>query len=294
MRLIFATALMALAAAACGGGDKESEAAAPAADAPLSYEARLDAVLAGDHRTEQERARDAFRHPKETLLFFGIEPGMSVIEAWPGGGWYTQVIAPYLKTGGGTYYAAAFSRENASGRILDAVVAFERAYVNQPEIYGDVVMSALGGNMAPDGPVDAILTFRNLHNWQSQGVSDDLFHAFYNALKPGGVFGIVAHRADGANLPRNGAMGYLYTDDVIALAERAGFVFEAASEANANPADTKDHPFGVWTLPPVSRTAAVRGIETPNLDPERYKAIGESDRMTLRFRKPGAEAAATE
>ena len=124
--------------------------------------------------------------------------------------------------------------------------------------------------------------------------SDDLFRAFYNALKPGGVFGIVAHRADGANLPRNGAMGYLYTDDVIALAESAGFVFEAASEANANPADTKDHPFGVWTLPPVSRTAAVRGIETPNFDPERYAAIGESDRMTLRFRKPGAEAAATE
>ena len=123
---------------------------------------------------------------------------MSVIEAWPGGGWYTQVIAPYLKTGGGTYYAAAFSRENATGRILDSVIAFERAYAEQPETYGEVVLTALGGNIAPDGPVDAILTFRNLHNWQSQGVTEDLFRVFYDALKPGGVFGVVAHRADGA------------------------------------------------------------------------------------------------
>lgn len=294
MRSIFATALMALAAAACGGGNSGDEAAPTAESAPLSNEARLDAVLAGDHRTEQERARDVFRHPKETLLFFGIEPGMSVVEAWPGGGWYTQVIAPYLKTGGGTYYAAAFSRANATGRILDSVIAFERAYVDQPEIYGEVVMTDLSGDVAPDGPVDAILTFRNLHNWQSQGAANDLLRAFYDALKPGGVFGIVAHRADGADLPRDGSTGYLYTDDVIALAEAAGFVFEAASEANANPADTKDHPFGVWTLPPVSRTTAVRGIETPNFDPARYQAIGESDRMTLRFRKPGAEPAATE
>ena len=219
---------------------------------------------------------------------------MSVVEVWPGGGWYTQVIAPFLKTGGGKYYAASFAREGANERILASLNAYHDLYVARPEIYGDVTMSALTGPIAPDGPVDAILTFRNLHNWIAQDVADDYLADFYEALKPGGVFGIVQHRANGSGAPRDGSWGYVYTDDVIALAEDAGFAFEEAAEINANPADTKDHPFGVWTLPPVSRTSTVQGMQSPDFDPARYATIGESDRMTLRFRKPGTEISTSE
>ncbi len=280
---------------ACGGaGQSENEEATSAERTSLSYETHFDAILAGDHRTPQERARDGHRHPKETLLFFGIEPDMSVVEVWPGGGWYTQVIAPFLKTGDGKYYAASFAREGANERILASLNAYHDLYVARPEIYGDVSMSALTGPIAPDGPVDAILTFRNLHNWIAQDVADDYLSDFFEALKPGGILGIVQHRANGSGAPRDGSWGYVYTDDVIALAEEAGFAFEEAAEINANPADTKDHPFGVWTLPPVSRTSTVQGLQTPDFDPARYAAIGESDRMTLRFRKPVAQTLTSE
>ncbi|MHA7873745.1 MAG: class I SAM-dependent methyltransferase, partial [Hyphococcus sp.] len=247
-------------------------------------------ILAGDHRTAEERARDAHRHPKETLLFFGVEPQMSVVEIWPGGGWYTQVIAPYLKSGGGVYYAAGFPRAGASERVIESLDAFKRNYVDQPDIYGNVVMTVLGETIAPDGPADVVLTFRNVHNWASREVAEQYFRSFYAALKPGGILGVVEHRADGANLPRDGSSGYMYTDDVIALAEAAGFKLEAASEINANPLDTKDHPFGVWTLPPVRRSSTVRGMEEANFDRAAYDAIGESDRMTLKFRKPETDA----
>ncbi|MEO1243443.1 MAG: hypothetical protein AAFX54_16150 [Pseudomonadota bacterium] len=284
---ILGVAAAGLLLAACGGSKTAENDGAPQEEAAaLSNEARLDAILAGDHRTPQERARDAHRHPKETLLFFGIEPDMTVVEIWPGGGWYTQVIAPYLKTGGGKYYAAGFSREGANERILASLKAYEDFYAGNPELYGEVDLSALSGPIAPDGPVDAILTFRNLHNWGQAGTAATYMAAFYDALKPGGVLGVVQHRADGSDAPRNGAYGYLYTDDVIELAQSVGFVFEEASEVNANIADTKDHPFGVWTLPPVSRSANVQGMQAPGFDPARYAAIGESDRMTLRFRKP--------
>lgn len=280
---------------ACGGsGSNEGDDASSNEQTTVSYETRFDTIMASDHRTPQERARDAHRHPKETLLFFGIEPDMSVVEIWPGGGWYTQVIAPFLKTGGGKYYAASFAREGANERILASLNAYHELYVARPEIYGDVTMSALTGPIAPDGPVDAILTFRNLHNWIAQDIADDYLSDFYEALKPGGVLGIVQHRANGSGAPRDGSWGYVYTDDVIALAEDAGFVFEEAAEINANPADTKDHPFGVWTLPPVSRTSTVQGLQMADFDPSRYAEIGESDRMTLRFRKPGTETATSE
>ena len=278
--------------AACGNGQEASSSdstpqAANQEQAPDNA-ATLASVLAGDHRSDEERTRDAFRHPAETLLYFGIEPDMHVVEVWPGGGWYTQVIAPYLKTGGGAFYAAGFSPVGASERAQASLAAFENMYVNNPDVYGDVRMSVLGegGDIAPEGSVDAILTFRNVHNWQGRGAADGYFKEFYDALKPGGVLGVVEHRADGAELPRDGSSGYVYTDDVIALAEAAGFTFEGASEINANQDDTKDHPFGVWTLPPVRRSSEVRGQEDPEFDRARYDAIGESDRMTVKFRKP--------
>jgi predicted methyltransferase len=250
--------------------------------------AQLSAVLAGDHRTEEERARDMYRHPVETLMFFGVEPSMAVVEVSPGGGWYSQVIAPYLNTGGGKFYAAGFPSEGASERALAALATYRETYVDHPEIYGAVEMTALGEghHIAPPGSADVVLTFRNVHNWQMNGSAQANFNEFYNALKPGGVLGVVEHRADGSSAPDDGTSGYVYTDDVKALAKAAGFEFDSSSEVNANAADTKDHPFGVWTLPPVRRSSAVRGQDDPEFDRAKYDAIGESDRMTLKFRKP--------
>lgn len=278
-------AAMGLGLAACGGKEK----AAPVEEAaPLDNAARLDAVLAGDHRSDEERARDQYRHPKETLLFFGLAPDMTVVEVYPGGGWYTQVIAPYMKTGGGKLYAASFPAEGASERARAALDTFHKTYVEAPDTYGDVEMATLGAghHIAPEGAADVVVTFRNIHSFMGRGTAEETFEEFYRALKPGGVLGVVEHRADGADLPRDGSKGYVYTDDVVAMAEAAGFEFDSASEINANLADTKDHPFGVWTLPPVRRSAQINGEDDPNFDRAHYDSIGESDRMTLKFRKP--------
>ncbi len=286
-----ALASLAFGLSACGGKNEETGAAkADAEPVAMDNGARLDAVLAGDHRTAEERARDTWRHPKETLLFFGVDPDMTVVEVSPGGGWYTQVIAPYLKTGGGKLYGAGFAPEGASERALNANATFRATYVENPETYGNVEQTFLGQghNIAPEGTADAVLTFRNVHNWQNRGQAEAAFAAFYRALKPGGVLGVVEHRADGTDLPHDGSSGYVYTDDVIALATGAGFDFDATSEINANAADTKDHPFGVWTLPPVARSSAIRGQDDPAFDRTPYDAIGESDRMTVKFRKPMA------
>lgn len=289
--LLSALALSGL--AACGQ-DKAAD-AAPSTEpadaqtaeksAAMSSEDSLAAVLASDHRSEEERARDAYRHPSETLLFFGVTPEMSVVEVSPGGGWYTKIIAPYLKSGGGAYYAANFDPAS-SDYAARSVTAFKENYMSAPETYGDVNLTVLGGEagIAPAGTADAVLTFRNVHNWTGRGVAGDYFAQFYDALKPGGVLGVVEHRADTPE--GEGDSGYVTEATVIALAEAAGFELDARSEINANAADTKDHPFGVWTLPPVRRSSAVRGQEDPDFDRAKYDAIGESDRMTLKFRKP--------
>lgn len=283
---------LATALAACSGGEKAEEetAAAETEAAAPDPGSAFDAILAGEHRTDEERARDPFRNPKETLMFFGVEPGMSVVEIWPGGGWYTQVIAPYLKEGGGKYYAAGFSRDGASERVIASLDAFQSNYVEQPDVYGDIEMTVLEGDgaIAPEGAADLVLTFRNVHNWMTHGTAEAHFAKFYAALKPGGVLGVVEHRADGTDLAHDGSSGYVFTDDVIMLAEAAGFEFDSASEINANPNDTKNHPFGVWTLPPVRRSSEVRGVTDPDFDRAPYDAIGESDRMTVKFRKPYA------
>lgn len=285
--------LVAAAGAACS--PKSDRAAEPAPAPPV--EVLLDDAIAGEHRSPEERARDRYRHPKETLMFFGLEPDMTVVEVWPGGGWYTNIVAPVLKRGGGVYVAAGLDPRSGE-RAQEAVAAFRTRIESDPELYGAVVMTVLGpdAKIAEDGSADLILTFRNVHNWLAAGTAQANFKAFYDALKPGGVLGVVEHRAaPDASPDSETATGYVREDTVKALARAAGFEFEAASEINANPRDTRDHPFGVWTLPPTSRTSTVRGVEDPAFDRAKYIAIGESDRMTLKFRKPlGADGALLE
>jgi predicted methyltransferase len=267
----------------CGRNDQSREEAA--APALVDASALLAAAIEGPHRTPEERARDVWRHPAETLAFFGVEPGMTVVEAWPGGGWYTKILAPYLRSGGGAYYAAQVDPA-ASDAAAEAVSRFKAEYADAA-LYGDIRMTTLGaGPIAPEGSADVVLTFRNVHNWIAAGTAEEHFKSFHRALKPGGVLGVVDHRASEAADEANGATGYVKESTVKALAAAAGFDFVEASEINANPKDTKDHPFGVWTLPPVRRSSAVAGVESPGFDRARYDAIGESDRMTLKFRKP--------
>ena len=281
---IFLVLASVLALSACGAQTNEAVSETPQPAAPTA-EDFLDQAIAGDHRSDEEKARDGFRNPKATLQFFGVAPDMTVVEIWPGGGWYTNVIAPYLAKGDGVYYAASFDPAR-SERAAAAVAAFEEKFGDRA-LYGDVRSSVLGGDgaIAPDGAADVVLTFRNVHNWMGGGAAPTFFEKFYTALKPGGILGVVEHRADDPQTPIQ--TGYMTEDAVIALALAAGFELEARSEVNANAADTKDHPFGVWTLPPVRRSSAARGAPpAPDFDRAKYDAIGESDRMTLKFRKP--------
>lgn len=272
-------------AASCG---KDGTGTGPPETAAPTIGALLDEAIAGDHRTAEEKARDQHRHPKETLLFFGLEPSMTVVEVWPGGGWYTNILAPVLKRGGGAYYAAGLDPQS-SERAREAVAAFEAKFAANEELFGTVRMTVLGPGqeIAPAGSADLVLTFRNVHNWLAAGTAEGNFKLFYDALKPGGVLGVVEHRANpDASEESEKTSGYVREATVKALAAGAGFELDSASEINANPKDTKDHPFGVWTLPPTRRSSAVRGVEDPGFDRAKYDAIGESDRMTLKFRKP--------
>lgn len=276
-------AFAALALLSCSAQDKGSD--PQEAREPLDAGALLDAALAGQTRTDADRARDQWRHPKETLQFFGVEPSMTVVEIWPGGGWYARILAPYLKSGGGRYVAAQVDPAT-SERAAAAVDRF-RADFSDASLYGEISITALGdGDIAPEGSADVVLTFRNVHNWISNGTAEGNFKAFHRALKPGGVLGVVEHRAAESADAADTSSGYVKESTVRALAESAGFEFSGSSEINANPKDTKDHPFGVWTLPPVRRSSVSPGQEDPNFDRAKYDAIGESDRMTLKFVKP--------
>ena len=228
----------------------------------------LAEALAGAHRSPENKARDVYRHPLETLEFFGVEPDMTVVESWPGGGWYTQVLAPYLQDKG-TFIGAQPRAREAWDAMLDA----------NPDVYGKVVRVDLSKEaMAAPGSVDVILDFRNAHNWlRSAERAQGLAKAWHDALKPGGIVGIVDHRQDADAPPPEGRSGYIKEQDLIDFMSANGFEFVAKSEVNANPKDTKDHPRSVWTLPP--------SLALGDQDREKYLAIGESDRLTMTFRK---------
>ncbi len=262
--------------------------AAAAEPAPAAQPADpLAAALAGAHRSDANKARDAWRHPQETLAFFGFKPTATVIEITPGGGWYTEVLAPALK-GQGTLVTAVVDPASATTDGAKAYyergnTAFDEKLKGATDVYGDVrvhTFSATAPNFGADESADLVLTFRNVHNWLGSNSADAMFQGFFKVLKPGGTLGVVEHRAPvGSKAATDSDSGYMTEDAVIALATAAGFELAEKSEINANPKDTHDHPNGVWTLPP--------SLNVPDgEDAEKYKAIGESDRMTLRFTKP--------
>ncbi|RKT26647.1 putative methyltransferase [Paraburkholderia sp. RAU2J] len=274
-----------LAACASPSASNPSTATATPASAPtFAPPTSLDAAVSNPQRSAQARARDIYRHPKETLQFFELTPSQSVLEIAPGGGWYTDILAPYLHDHGKLYEAQYDGPQGSpSAQAQAGRAAFARKLAAAPAVYGNVVVGTLHAGefsgFPADASVDRVLTFRNIHNWIKDGEIDANLRAFYAALKPGGILGVAEHRAaPGTSLQQTIDSGYVTEDYVIAHARAAGFELAGRSEVNSNPRDTKNYPHGVWSLPP--------SYEGGDADRARYAAIGESDRMTLRFVKP--------
>ena len=241
----------------------------------------LQQILVGDHRSAANIARNASRHPAETLEFFGLRPEMTLIEIGPSGGWYTEVLAPYMRDQG-RYYGAHFSPNSAMAYHRTTLENFETKLLARPDMYGKAIIRHLLPPhemvIGPAEGADMALTFRNVHNWIMAGLEYEYFEAFYGALKPGGILGVVEHRAKpDAGMEVMRTTGYVTEEYVKQLAAAAGFEFVDSSEINANSKDTKDHPEGVWSLPPALRLK--------DKDRAKYLAIGESDRFTLKFIK---------
>jgi len=250
-------------------------------------------AVAGDWRSPEAKARDASRHPVETLTFWGLKPGMTVLEVQPGGqSWWTEILAPYAKRTGGKFYVTGpdLANPDLPEGARKARAAFETRYGANPDLYGKIDIVNWGAKSAPlpKDTFDFILTARSVHGWMGQpGMAEKTFKEFYDALKPGGILALEQHRANPGPQDPKATSGYVTEDYVIELAKKAGFTLAAKSELNANPKDTKDHPFGVWTLPPALRSTAYGSEkdEDPTFDHSKYIAIGESDRMTLKFVK---------
>jgi predicted methyltransferase len=241
----------------------------------------LDKILADPHRSQADRDRDRYRHPKETLLFFGIRPEMTVLEVWPEPGWYADVIAPLVRDRG-KYYAAVIEPDPSSQYVTARLEGFHNRLAADPTLYGKtsvVTFPSAGTDVVPPGTVDLVVTFRNVHNWMAAGTASQAFATIFKALKPGGVLGVVEHRGNPA-LPQDpkAKSGYVNQDYAIQLIEAQGFRLVGTSEVNANPKDAKDYEQGVWTLPPTYRLG--------EQDRQKYAEIGESDRFTLKFEKP--------
>ena len=242
----------------------------------------IDQVMVGDHRAEANKARDKYRHPKETLLFFGLRPDMAVVEISPSRGWYTEILAPVLRDKGQYYAAVSAMTEKTPDALKKNDADYRGMLAAAPDLYGKVNLSVISPGsrqIAPPGSADLVLTFRNVHNWAKAGTAEAMFKAFHDALKSGGTLGVVEHRAKpDASFQQQIDTGYMTEAYVVETALKAGFKLVNKSDINANSRDTKDYPGGVWTLPPTLRY----GDE----DRDKYLAIGESDRMTIKFLKP--------
>lgn len=307
MRKTLLATLLTLTLAACQPGEAPKDAAAPAPapaaepaatpppppvrDLSAAFAEKLDEIIAGSHRSDENKARDSFRHPRETLSFFGLAVGQTVIEITPGGGWYTEILAPAMMNDG-RYVAAiidpnSVASEGAKAYYAKNNQAFRDKLAAQPDVYGQaeiVEISMAAPSFGADNSADLVVTFRNVHNWVGQDATQAMFDGFFKVLKPGGVLGVVEHRAkadETRELKEVAKTGYFPEAAVIEMATKAGFQLADKSEINANPNDTKDHPNGVWTLPP-----SLNMKDVPEADQAKYKAIGESDRMTLKFVKP--------
>jgi predicted methyltransferase len=264
------------------GAAADAEAATDSSAAPTT--ASLADVIAGSWRDPKNSARDVYRHPQETLSFFGVAPNHTVVEITPGGGWYAEILAPYLRESGRYVAAVVDPAAVAEGKSRDyqqkTKTQLEAKFAAAPAQFDRtsvVAYDPAAPSFGAPASADVVLTFRNVHNWRAAKQAEGMFKGFYAVLKPGGVLGVVEHRAK-ADVPAEDKSGYVGEAQVIAMAQAAGFELDAKSEVNANPKDTKDHPNGVWTLPPVNDHDAE--------DDAKYAAIGESDRMTLRFVKP--------
>ena len=236
----------------------------------------LQKAVNNEFRDLKNTSRDIYRNPYETLSFFELEPSMTVVELSPGGGWYTEILASYLDNSG-TLIAAHFDRNSSNNYLKKSRINFEKK-ISSEAIYNKVKIVDLTSKLSEPGSVDAVLTFRNLHNWLGP-MMDKVFSNTFTALKSGGIFGVVEHRAkEGTSIEEMKKSGYVTESYAIELAEKHGFKLVSRSEINSNSKDTKNHPEGVWTLPPVLRLK--------EKDRNKYLAIGESDRMTLLFKKP--------
>ncbi|MEH2294869.1 class I SAM-dependent methyltransferase [Nostoc sp.] len=237
----------------------------------------LQTILTSSHRSVVNRDRDKYRHPAQTLKFFGLRPNMTVVELWPGTGWYTEILAPFLAAKGQLIVT------NFAPRTSKPALTFQTVLADHPEVFGKVKVAQINPpneiTLAPANSVDMVVTFRNIHNWVKAGYAEQVYAAAYKALKPGGILGVEEHRGKpDISLQESIKTGYMSEDGVIAAVEKAGFKLVGKSEINANPKDTKDYPGGVWTLPPT--------LSQGEKDRQRFVAIGESDRMTLKFVKP--------
>jgi len=282
------TSCIVLVLVACGSSPPaQNPTTPPKADidlgaAPEASDARLDWALAGAQRSADNRARDAFRHPKETLGFFGLKKDMHVVELWPGGGWYTEILAPFLRDSG-KLTVTNFDPATAQGNLKAFAVGFEKKLGSSTLVFGKVEVRHVSPPsdivLGADGSADLVITFRNFHNWIQGGFEKNVLDAAFKVLKHGGTFAVVEHRADaGTDMKTIKETGYVPEQLVVDLAQAAGFKLAGKSDVNANGKDDHKHEGGVWALPPSLANGAK--------DKDKYAAIGESDRMTLKFDKP--------